>query len=291
MKNDLHVRTNFSASADRSWNWEKVLTKCKESKIERLSITDFDTCLFHVINKIFDTSSFFNGEIITGMECDVCEKGLTFELLAYNFEPFQTLTWSYKTYGTLQDRQNKIKDILIEVANRHGIKVDCKKTFDGKIDFAHKYVYENMQKLKANKKFFEQYKIENLGDFYKLSTKDKNFPLYVNMAKVFPSVKKVVDFIHSVGGFVVVAQPCKSGNKDNLNLILETAMKYGVDGIEVYHPSHSKEDINFLLDFCKKNNLIVTGGSNFNGKSGNDDVGIKNIDKKEKEILKGIEIK
>lgn len=291
MKNDLHVRTNFSASADRSWNWEKVLKKCKDEKIDRLSITDFDTCIFHVINKIFDTTSFFNGKIITGMECDVCEKGVTFELLAYNFEPFQTLTWSYKTYGTLQDRQNKIKEILIEVANQQGIKVDCKKEFDGRVDFAHKYVYENMLKLKSNKKFFEQYKIENLGDFYKLSTKDKNFPLYVNMTKVFPSVKKVVDFIHSVGGFVVVAQPCKSGNKDNLNLILETAMKYGVDGLEVYHPSHSKEDINFLLDFCKKNDLIVTGGSNFNGKPGNDEVGIKNIDKKEKEILKGIEIK
>ena len=43
MKNDLHVRTNFSASADRSWNWEKVLKKCKDEKIDRLSITDFES--------------------------------------------------------------------------------------------------------------------------------------------------------------------------------------------------------------------------------------------------------
>ena len=57
MKNDLHGRTNFSASASKDCSWEKVLKKCQDEKIDRLSITDFDTCIFHVINKILDTSS------------------------------------------------------------------------------------------------------------------------------------------------------------------------------------------------------------------------------------------
>ena len=158
------------------------------------------------------------------------------------------------------------------------------------MDFAHKYVYECMLRCKENKAFFEKYNIESLSDFYKLSTKQKDFPLYVNMSKVFPSIKKVVNFIHSVGGFVVLAQPCKSGNKDNLEYILKTALKSGVDGIEVYHPSHSLEDIKFLLNYCKQHDLIITGGSNFNGKPENNEVGIKNIDKSEKEILKGIKL-
>ena len=63
-----------------------------------------------------------------------------------------------------------------------------------------------------------------------------------------------------------------------------------MDGIEVYHPSHSKEDIKFLLNYCKQHNLIVTGGSNFNGKPENNEVGIKNIDNAEKEILKGVKL-
>ena len=290
MKNDLHVRTNFSASASRDWNWEKVLKKCEEEKIERLSITDFDTCIFHVINKIVDTSSLFSGKIITGMECDVCEGGLTFELLAYRFEPFKTLSWSDRTYGTLEDRQTKIKDILIQTAIKHDINVQSKKEFNGKVDFAHKYVYECMLEHAENESFFKQHAITNLTDFYKLSTKQKDFPLYVNMKKVFPTVKKVVDFIHSVGGFVVLAQPCKAGNKTNLAFLLQTALKYGVDGIEVYHPSHTKKDIQYLLQFCKQHNLIVTGGSNFNGKPENNEVGIKNIDKAEKDIFKNVNL-
>ena len=99
-------------------------------------------------------------------------------------------------------------------------------------------------------------------------------------------MKKVVNYIHSIGGFVVLAQPCKANNKANLNTLLDIALKNGVDGIEVYHPSHSKADIKYLLNFCKEHDLVVTGGSNFNGKPENSNVGIVNIDKGEKEILK-----
>lgn len=88
----------------------------------------------------------------------------------------------------------------------------------------------------------------------------------------------------------MLAQPCKRGNKDNLEFVLEIALKFGVDGIEVCHPSHSKEDITFLLNYCKQHDLIVTGGSNFNGKPENNEIGIKNIDKSEKNILNSIKL-
>lgn len=290
MKNDLHVRTNFSASANKDWNWERVLQKCQEQKINRLSITDFDTCIFHVINKIVDTSALFTGEILTGMECDVCEDGITFEVLAYNFDPIKTLVWSYETYGTLEMRQTKIKDLLLCATQKQGLTVCTTEKFNGKVDFGHKYIYENMLKVSENKAFFEKYNITNLADFYNISTKQKDFPLYVNMNEVFPNVKKVVDFIHSVGGFVSLAQPCKSKNKSNIDFILKTALDSGIDGIEVYHPTHTQEDIDYLLNYAHQHKLIVTGGSNFNGKPENSTVGIKNIDENETEILKDFDL-
>ena len=288
MKNDLHIRTNFSASADKSWGWERVLQKCQDLGLERISITDFDTCLFHVINKLYDTTTIYNGQIITGMECDVCENGITFELLVYNFEPIKTFNWSYQTYGTLEDRQSKIKNLLLSCAQKYHIAIDTSVKFNGKVDFAHKYLYENMLSFPQNKDFFDKYDIKSLTDFYNLSTKQRDFPLYVSMETIFPSVKMVTDFIHSVGGFVVVGQPCKSKNKDNLDSILNYALKYGVDGIEVYHPAHSKEDIEYLRNFSKQHKMIITGGSNFNGKPESCEFGIKNIDDMETEILQGV---
>ena len=290
MKNDLHIRTNFSASADKNLDYAKVLQMCEDKKLKRISITDFDTCIFHVINKIVDTSKLYSGKMITGMECDVCEKGITFELLAYNFDPIKTLVWSYQTYGSLEMRQTKIKDALLNIAKQNNIKIDTTTPYNGKVDFAHKYIYENMLKIKQNDAFFKKYSITNLTDFYNLSTKQNNFPLYLDMGKIWPSTKQVVDFIHSAGGFVVLAQPCKSKNKDNLNFLLKNALQNGVDGIEVYHPTHSKEDIKFLLDFAHKNKMIITGGSNFNGKEPTNTLGIQNIDKDESEILNNINL-
>lgn len=284
MKNDLHIRTNFSASADSNLDYVSVLKMCEQAKLNRISITDFDTCIFHAINSVKDTSKLFSGEIITGMECDVCEEGITFELLAYNFEPMKTLVWSYQIYGNLEMRQTKIKKVLLEAVKKSKLSIDTSIPFNGKQDFAHKYIYENMVSQKQNQKFFKQYNITNLTDFYNASTKDPTFPLYLDMGKIWPNTKTVVDFIHSVGGIVVLAQPLKSKNKDNIKSLLNNALKNNVDGIEVYNPNHTKDDIKYLRDFAHKHNLVITGGSNFNGKEPTNKLGIQNIND-ESEIL------
>ena len=141
-----------------------------------------------------------------------------------------------------------------------------------------------MLNIATNKSLFDKYNITTLTDFYNLSTKQKDFPLYLDMGSIWPNTKTVASFIHSVGGIVCLAQPFKSTNRENINFLLKYAIVNGVDGIEVYHPTHTKEDIDYLLSFCKKNNLIVVGGSNFNGEPNNDTVGIKNIDKEEKKF-------
>ena len=41
-------------------------------------------------------------------------------------------------YGTLEDRQTKIKNALVDIAKKAGYKVDESKEFNGKVDFAHK---------------------------------------------------------------------------------------------------------------------------------------------------------
>lgn len=284
MKNDLHIRTNFSASATPECSWEKVLNLAEQKKLDRISITDFDTCIFHLVSKIIDTSKYFSGEIIPGMECDVCENGVTFELLAYNFDVLKTFNWSFETYGTLETRQTKIKDILIKLAKEKGFVIDENIKFNGKVDFGHKYVYENLLLSEKNKSFFEKYNINCLTDFYRLSTTQKSFPFYIDMNVVWPTVKKVVDFIHSVGGSVILAHPYKYQNKIDINELLSLALKYKLDGIEVYHPSHTKEQIDYLLSFAKSNNLKVSGGSNFNGKSEYNELGIKNISENQDEI-------
>ena len=45
--------------------------------------------------------------------------------------------------------------------------------------------------------------------------------------------------------------------------VLETVKEY-IDGIECYHfTARDEEKQNFLKDFCKKNKLMISGGSDF----------------------------
>ena len=38
-----------------------------------------------------------------------------------------------------------------------------------------------------------------------------------------------------------------------------------IDGIECYYWEHSKEETEFYINFAKKNNLIITGGTDHHG--------------------------
>lgn len=282
MKYDLHLHTNFSACANKNNSFEKLLTLAQKEGLENISITDHNTCIFHVINMFMDTSLFFKGKIISGMECDVVDSGITFELLAYNFDIMPIFKWSFDTYGTLEIRQNRIKNKLIKIIRKHGLKFDDSIVFNGKTDYAHKYVYENLLKFDENKWLFKTYNIQSFNDFYRLTTTANDFLLYINMSEFWPSVDKVIDAIHKANGIVVLAHPFNY--KTDANIFLDIVLKKKIDGIEVYHQSANKKQIKFLLDFAKKNNLIITGGSDYHGTEKHNTIGIKNIDKNQKEI-------
>ena len=40
---------------------------------------------------------------------------------------------------------------------------------------------------------------------------------------------------------------------------------YNVDGVECFHNTFSNEQINHLLNFCQKENLLISGGSDYHG--------------------------
>ena len=47
--------------------------------------------------------------------------------------------------------------------------------------------------------------------------------------------------------------------------IIKELKCYGLNGIEVYHPSHSKDQVNLFYNLSKKYKLSITGGSDFHG--------------------------
>ena len=77
----------------------------------------------------------------------------------------------------------------------------------------------------------------------------------------YAPVEEVIAAVHAAGGIAVLAHPVQYAD----DTLIERLLPLGLDGIEVWHPSASKEDSDRLFAFCKKNKLLMTGGSDFRG--------------------------
>ena len=75
------------------------------------------------------------------------------------------------------------------------------------------------------------------------------------------SYKEALRVIEDSNGIAVLAHPGKIYKSMEVEKIIKELKCYGLKGIEVYHPSHRKDQINLLHNLSKKYKLLITGGS------------------------------
>jgi predicted metal-dependent phosphoesterase TrpH len=79
----------------------------------------------------------------------------------------------------------------------------------------------------------------------------------------WPTAAQAVELIHEAGGTAVVAHPY--GDRDGPEEVDELIRALGVDGVEVFYPTHSREQTEHLLSLCDELGLIATGSSDYHG--------------------------
>ncbi len=82
--------------------------------------------------------------------------------------------------------------------------------------------------------------------------------------------EQAIRLIAQAGGLSFIAHPSHYVNED----ILQQFQKFGLDGIEVIHPSHSHEETEWARSFAGNNGLLKCGGSDFHGGLKNDDANL-----------------
>ena len=76
---------------------------------------------------------------------------------------------------------------------------------------------------------------------------------------------EAIDMIHRSGGLAILAHPNRTKGIDSNNLqeFICELKQYGIDGIEVYQSGQTDDYTNFVADLARKNDLLVSGGSDF----------------------------
>lgn len=84
-------------------------------------------------------------------------------------------------------------------------------------------------------------------------------PAYVERVKVTPA--QAVEVIRAAGGLAVLAHP----GWGVPNALIPNLVATGLDGIEVYYPDHTPEQIEEYRALAGRYGLLITGGTDFHG--------------------------
>ena len=80
-------------------------------------------------------------------------------------------------------------------------------------------------------------------------------PTYVRRAR--PTVAQAIDIVHAAGGLAVWAHPYWD--------VEEPQLFPGLDGVEVFYPSHTEEQTRALYAAARERGLLTTGSADFHG--------------------------
>lgn len=272
---DLHVHTNYS---DGIWNVKKVLSEAEKAKVEILSITDHDNVDAHLELRDNDYSDLFSGKIINGVELNVMIDGVKIEILAYDFDLDKINNWCLENYNKEISIDERIKEFndMVSSAREHGIILDDVE-YDPTKGWPVEFIYPEIKKHKENKKKFDDMAWNDINYFFRCFTCDLDFPVYVDFSFFFPKLADAVNKIHEAGGKVFLAHLFKYPIKDYNGFLENLINNKLVDGLEVYHSSFTKEQIDYLYQYCKKHGLLMCGGSDSHGdKHSENKIGIGN---------------
>jgi 3',5'-nucleoside bisphosphate phosphatase len=83
------------------------------------------------------------------------------------------------------------------------------------------------------------------------------------VARRWPDAAEAAAIIHEAGGSAVLAHPF--WDMRDPDAVAALVDDLDLDGIEVFYPSHTREQAAFLLELCHDRGLAATGSSDFHG--------------------------
>ncbi len=254
---DLHVHTKIS---DSSLSAFEVIRLAKSKGITHLAITDHDT------------TKGLQEAIILGQELGVVIiPGI--EISAYDYQRKKKA----HILGLLIEPGHPALDFLCAplVISRNQASSEMVRKI---IAAGYGITWKNVQKYEGGSGVYKQHIMHALldkgycksiyGDLYKklFQRGSTSEPQGVaNIQLEYIDAHAAIAAIRQAGGIAVLAHPGQLSNFDAIDEWVEL----GLEGIEVFHPSHNEEDRKMALRFAKKHNLIVTGGSDYHGIYGN----------------------
>ena len=279
---DLHLHTNYS---DGQYDLKTLLEKVKQVGVKVISVTDHDN--IDSIKEIKKCN--LDGiEFITGVEISsILDNKYKMHILGYYIDDEHQLLNSILVH-LKEARRKRFIELVDCVRNQYGF------TFsDEDIDSIVKNV--NIPGKSHLAELMVKYNyVDSISQAF-----DKYLEFLTTKTSNRVSADLVIKAIKDAGGVAIWAHPKKVEKQYGISFesLIPRLLELGIDGIEAFNSLHSYDDCIRYLEFAEKNNLIVSGGSDYHGEELKTNVKIglvynsgefKKIDLSRLSILEGI---
>lgn len=241
---DMHLHTNAS---DGTWSVEELIEEVNNKDIRYFSITDHDTLknskkALQIIPE--------NKEFVIGVEISSTYKNREYHILAYDFDPNNDALVELLTNN--QKIRQKHNDDIIKYVKEYELVNNVE-------DYSNYTADLKRGGWKSLNYLLDKGIVKDLSDYLKLME-------ISNLTIEFNKPKQVIDRIKKAGGYAILAHPSAYGEDFIDDKVFELWKSFGIDGIECYSPYlEGKEVADYCVEFCKSNNLMISGGSDCHG--------------------------
>lgn len=261
---DLHVH---STNSDGAYTVQELLEMAEKKNINTISFCDHNVVGAYEELKNMDIKKYYSGNIITGIEFDFVFEKKNFHMLGYKFDADILKNSKYIDRSTKEDiikEEEKNLEFFKDVCKKLGIKLSPDLKISKPSDRANDLIKSDMQIHEENKEIVDTILgKDRKKSFWLGHVTNPESPFYIDYTKGLPTAVEIANEIHEAGGIVVLPHVFEYKSIDNKYFLDEMYKLNILDGIECVHSKHNKEQTDFLVDFCKQHDLLMSGGSDF----------------------------
>ncbi len=241
---DLHMHSNVSDGLNTPG---ELIQLAHRYHLSAIGLTDHDTIAGLPEAEL--AANKYGVELVPGVEISILENNEEIHILGYYPSKLKLLS-------------NALEEIQAERFKRMGKMVDKLKELGFKIE------YNEVEKEAGNAAPGRMHLARLLVKKKYVHTLDEAFSMYLtrNRQAYVPretmTLKQAMALLREVKAVIVIAHP--GFHKED---ITDKLITMGLDGIEVFHPDHTKQQIRYYHNTALEKGLLITGGTDYHGDS------------------------
>lgn len=240
---DLHLHSSYS---DGTFSPREVIAHAAALRLSPIALTDHDTVAG--IPEALEAGAEMQVEVIPAVELSVHEATREFHILGY-FIHWEDAAFQRTLHVLETHRRERLAEMLrrldrlgVSLALSEVLRIAGKGTV-GRLHVAR--VLRTQGSVKSLEEAFDRFLAQGR-------------PAYVVRAGF--TADQAIATIRNAEGIAVLAHPGKNGLA-----WLPSLIDAGLQGIEVFHPSHTSDEVFTLTRAATEHRLLITGGSDCHG--------------------------